>query len=265
MEYTDQKRNEFTEIKISKFKMFMKFARTILYLVVGKRKWIMTVIPEISVDQLNERIISNQSPIIIDVRDKEEYNGVEGSYRKYGHIPNAMSFPIMELSANLKDLSSFLDKEIVTICPGGGMSLTAAEIMDKAGFKDVKSLTGGMVLWHKKGYPTITVEDSISSHKPASLERAKISIGNGLLEEISMSEVNKTLDARNLTCPMPILKSRKAMKRMKDNQVLEILTTDPASWKDIPSWAHVSGHGLISAAENSPREYRFLVRKIAIP
>ncbi len=80
-----------------------------------------------------------------------------------------------------------------------------------------------------------------------------------------MSEVNKTLDARNLTCPMPILKSRKAMKRMKDNQVLEILTTDPASWKDIPSWAHVSGHGLISAAENSPREYRFLVRKIAIP
>ena len=244
--------------------MFLIFARIFLYLVVGKRKWVLPAIPEITVDQLYERINSNQTPVIIDVRDKDVFNGVEGVNRKYGHISNAMNIPIMEFSAHIMDLSAFQDKEIVTICPGGGMSLAAAEILGKAGFTDAKSLTGGMELWHKKGYPTIITENSSSSDTLGSLEKVQIIQGTQSLDEIAMTEVHKTLDARNLTCPLPILKSRKALTRLKENQVLEILTTDPASWNDIPAWAHVSGHGLITAEETHPREYRFLVRKIAI-
>ncbi|MHA1619181.1 MAG: sulfurtransferase TusA family protein [Promethearchaeota archaeon] len=260
----NQNKNQITEIKISKFQMFLKFARIILYLIVGKRKWVLPAIPEITVDQLHERINSNQAPVIIDVRDTSDFDGVEGSNRKYGHISNAMNIPIMQFSAHLLDLSAFQDKEIVTICPGGGMSLAAAEILGKAGFTDAKSLTGGMDLWHKKGYPTIITDDSSLSDTLGFREIPKISEGKKPLVEIPMSKVNKTLDARNLTCPLPILKSRKALTRLKDNQVLEILTTDPASWSDIPAWAQVSGNGLISAEETGPREYRFLVKKIAI-
>jgi len=265
METVEIEKSEFTEIKYSKFKMFLKFAKTVLYVLLGKRKWIMGNIPEITVDELNERIKSNQPLIIIDVRDKEDFHGIEGSDEKYGHIQNAMSFPIMEFRdlTNLQELSSFLDREIVTICPGGGMSLTAAEILYKAGFKDAKSLTGGMDLWHKKGYPTVTSEYSNIIPESESLENYKINSGKQSLGELSVSKIDKTLDARNLTCPLPILKSKKALKRLKSNQVLEILTTDPGSWKDIPAWAQVSGHGLISAEENVPREYRFLVKKIA--
>jgi len=105
---------------------------------------------EISVDDLFDRVNSNLPPLLIDVRSAEEFNG------GYGHIPNAKSIQIMELKSNLEDLDSFKEKEIVTMCPGGGLSLAAVDILTKAGFKDVKSLKGGTDLWHKKGYPTTT-------------------------------------------------------------------------------------------------------------
>ncbi len=40
------------------------------------------------------------------------------------------------------------------MCPGGGLSLVAVEILEGAGFTNVKSLNGGTDAWHEKGYPT---------------------------------------------------------------------------------------------------------------
>ena len=77
-----------------------------------------------------------------------------------------------------------------------------------------------------------------------------------------MTKVNKTLDARGWHCPKPILNSRKMIKKMKTNQVLEILTTDPGSLVDIPAWAEVTGQELISKEERGPKDFRFLVRKL---
>ncbi|MBA7588237.1 Sulfur carrier protein TusA [subsurface metagenome] len=262
------KKSKIKEIGISKRKMFFKFVKLFMYRIV-KRKWVIPAVSEISVDQLKDQIDSNLSPKIIDVRDRREFNGAEGSYRTYGHIPNATCIPIMELSAKLENLSSFKDSKIVTICPGGGMSLIAAEILNKAEFKDVKSLTGGMDLWHKKGYPTTKAEDIIYPHEDINHkslnERAKIIERKQSSNEKSITEVHKILDARNLTCPLPILKSRKALKAMKINQVLEIITTDPASKNDIPAWVNVSGQELISVEEKGPRNYRFLVRRLKSP
>jgi rhodanese-related sulfurtransferase len=110
---------------------------------------------EITVDDLFDRINSNHLPFLIDVRSPEDFNGVD-EYSRYGHIPNARSIPILELESSLEDLVSFKEKEIVTMCPGGGMSLVAVDILTEAGFKDVKSLKGGTDLWYKKGYPTTT-------------------------------------------------------------------------------------------------------------
>ena len=199
------------------------------------------------------------APLLIDTRDRNEFNAAEGSYSKYGHISDARCIPIMELTANLQDLSSFKEKEIVTICPGGGMSLVAVEIMVAAGFVNVKSLTGGMDLWHKKGYPTTIDED----FNPESLkDTAKKIEGKQTPDEKYVGEIHKTVNARNLSCPIPIVKSREAIKSLKINQVLEILATDPGSKADIPAWAHVTGQELISAEESGPRDFRYLVRRL---
>ncbi len=112
---------------------------------VRKSEW-----SEITVDDLFDRVNSNLPPLLIDVRSPADFNG------GYGHIRNSRSIPILELESHFEDLDSFKEKEIVTMCPGGGLSLVAVEILAEAGFTDVKSLTGGTDLWHQSGYPTTT-------------------------------------------------------------------------------------------------------------
>ena len=159
------------EIKISKrakFRMALKFMRMYFYKTI-KRRWYLPSVSEITVDELFEKISSDQSPLLIDVTeptfyrtekekpDNEQNELVKLSAKK---IPNAKMIPILELAANLEDLQPYLEEEIVTICPGGGMSLIAVDIMVETGFKSVKSLTGGMKLWVEKGYPTTNISES---------------------------------------------------------------------------------------------------------
>jgi rhodanese-related sulfurtransferase len=103
---------------------------------------------EITVDELFDRLDSDPPALLIDVRSGEDYSG------GYGHISNAVSIPMLELESKLEGFNSYKEKEIVIMCPGGGLSLVAIDILTEAGFKDVKSLKGGTDMWHEKGYPT---------------------------------------------------------------------------------------------------------------
>ena len=126
-------------------KPMVRYWRTTLKLLFSysKSEW-----SEITVDELHDRVNSDRPPLLIDVRSPKEFNG------GYGHIPNARLIPVLELESHFEDLEPYKEETIVTMCPGGGMSLVAVEILEKAGFKDVKSLKGGTDLWHEKGYPT---------------------------------------------------------------------------------------------------------------
>jgi tRNA 2-thiouridine synthesizing protein A len=171
------------------------------------------------------------------------------------------SIPILELESRIEDLASYKEKEIVTMCPGGGLSLAAVEILAKAGFKDVKSLKGGTDLWHKKGYPTTRERtQGIKTDTTPMPLRMDIPIKEKLSDKTI--KAYKTLDARGLSCPEPILKSVKALKELDINQVLEILTTDPGSVSDIPTWARVTGQELIAFEERGPEDYWFLIKKL---
>ena len=143
------------EKKISKLRMGLKLMRLFLYRVI-KRRWYLPNLEEITVDELHDRMNSNSNlPLLIDTRDEKDFNGAfDYKGEIYGHIPNSKPISIMKLVANLEDLPK--DTEIVTICPGGGMSLVGVDILVAAEFQDVKSLKGGLMLWHKKGYPIIT-------------------------------------------------------------------------------------------------------------
>lgn len=73
---------------------------------------------------------------------------------------------------------------------------------------------------------------------------------------------DKTLDARNLSCPMPVLKTKKAMKELQVGQILEVIATDPGSMKDMPSYCRTTGHELVSSEEQPDKTYRFLIKKM---
>ena len=72
--------------------------------------------------------------------------------------------------------------------------------------------------------------------------------------------IAQTLDAKGLSCPMPVLKSKKAIKGIEIGQVLEILATDPGSMNDIAAWTRTTGQELLESSEDNGI-YRFLVRR----
>ena len=257
----ESKVKEVKEVKTSKLKMAFKAIRLFLWSI-RKRRWYLPNLDEITVDELFEAIKSNEPPLIVDLRNAKDFNGSgTDRYEKHGHIPNAMRVSILELTANLEDLPK--DKEIVTICPGGGISLVAVDVLVNAEFQNVKSLKGGIWAWAKKGYPLIKSEDILPTHEdiePSAFEdRAKMIEP---LDEKSIGEVHHTLDVRNLICPIPVLKSKKTLNTLKMGQVLEILTTDPGSKRDIPVWAHVTGQELLVSEERGPKDFRFLVKRM---
>lgn len=57
------------------------------------------------------------------------------------------------------------------------------------------------------------------------------------------------LDAKGLACPMPIVKTKKAMNNLEPGQVMEILATDKGSKADIKAWAENTGHQYIGTIE----------------
>ncbi|MBF0155365.1 MAG: sulfurtransferase TusA family protein [Magnetococcales bacterium] len=60
---------------------------------------------------------------------------------------------------------------------------------------------------------------------------------------------DKTLDAKGLNCPLPILRAKKALKDMKAGQVLAIEATDPGSAKDFESFCSQTGNKMVKASE----------------
>jgi tRNA 2-thiouridine synthesizing protein A len=75
-----------------------------------------------------------------------------------------------------------------------------------------------------------------------------------------MAQFDKELDARGLNCPLPILKTKKALTDLASGQVLKVLATDPGSMKDFQTFAKQTGHELLSH-EESDKEFTFFMRK----
>ncbi len=57
---------------------------------------------------------------------------------------------------------------------------------------------------------------------------------------------DKTLDTRGLNCPLPILKTKKALTDMAPGEVLTVLSTDPGSTRDFQAFCRQTGHELLS-------------------
>ena len=71
---------------------------------------------------------------------------------------------------------------------------------------------------------------------------------------------DKELDARGLSCPLPILKTRKSLNDLTSGQVLKVVATDPGSVKDMEAFAKQTGNALLSSTEEN-KTYVFFMKK----
>ena len=73
-------------------------------------------------------------------------------------------------------------------------------------------------------------------------------------------DFDKELDARGLSCPLPILKTKKSLNELTSGQVLKVIATDPGSIKDMQAFATQTGNPLLSTSEEN-KTYVFFLRK----
>lgn len=67
------------------------------------------------------------------------------------------------------------------------------------------------------------------------------------------------LDARNLLCPMPVIRTQQRVAELKAGDVLEVHCTDPGALNDIPAWCRINGHEVLSTAREGG-EVRIVIR-----
>ena len=68
-----------------------------------------------------------------------------------------------------------------------------------------------------------------------------------MVENITPDQV---LDCRGLSCPMPILKTKKTIGTMKAGQILEVQSSDPGTKNDLPAFAKRSGHEFMGSKDD---------------
>jgi len=69
-----------------------------------------------------------------------------------------------------------------------------------------------------------------------------------------------SLNLKALSCPMPVIKTAKAMKGLLPGQLLEVFATDPGSVPDFKAWAQATGNRLVESSE-AGGVFRFILKK----
>ena len=73
-------------------------------------------------------------------------------------------------------------------------------------------------------------------------------------------QILQHVDARGLSCPMPIVKTAQAIKTIASGALVEVLATDPGSVKDFAAWSRTTGNELVEQSVDGG-VYRFVLRR----
>ena len=73
-----------------------------------------------------------------------------------------------------------------------------------------------------------------------------------------------TLDARNLLCPMPVIRTQNKIRTLADGDTLKVICTDPGALSDIPAWCRINGHSVLDT-QKGDRELVITIRILKGP
>lgn len=77
---------------------------------------------------------------------------------------------------------------------------------------------------------------------------------------MALIEIAQTVDAKGLSCPMPIVKTAQAIKTIDPGAIIEVLATDAGSVKDFAAWCRSTGNELVDQSSDGA-VYRFVIRR----
>ena len=77
---------------------------------------------------------------------------------------------------------------------------------------------------------------------------------------MTVNQVSQQVDARGLSCPMPIVRTAQAIKSLPSGALVEVLATDAGSVKDFAAWSRATGNELVESSTDGA-VYRFVIRR----
>jgi sulfur-carrier protein adenylyltransferase/sulfurtransferase len=101
-------------------------------------------IPEVSIDEVKNRVERGENWTLLDVREREEY--------REGHLEGAISLPRGFLEMRVEEAVADKSKPIIAYCAGGVRSLIAARTLKEMGYENVVSMSGGYTAWKNAGH-----------------------------------------------------------------------------------------------------------------
>ncbi len=101
-------------------------------------------IPELTIDEVNERLERGEACAVLDVREREEY--------REGHLAGAIPLPRGFLEMRIEETLPDKTRPVIAYCAGGVRSLIAARTMKELGYENVSSMAGGYTAWKNAGY-----------------------------------------------------------------------------------------------------------------
>ncbi len=207
--------------------------------------------------QAEELLDGGDDRFLLDVRRPEEVAA--------GTIPGAVNIPLQELRERLGELPA--DRELHVFCQVGLRGYTACRLLGQHGFR-CRNLTGGY-----RTYGMVARAATPQLVAPTAGPRAPAEMtddsGAGLAPSPGQAPkpcatVVRTVDARGLQCPGPIMQVAAALQGIAEGECIEVVSDDPAFARDIPAWCHGTGNTLHDLT-NGGREVRAIVRKGAAP
>lgn len=100
-------------------------------------------IPEVSIDEVKNRVERGENWTLLDVREREEY--------REGHLESSLSLPRGFLEIRVEEAVPDKSAPIIAYCAGGVRSLIAARTLKEMGYENVVSMSGGYTAWKNAG------------------------------------------------------------------------------------------------------------------
>src|SRR5215468_8006218 len=101
-------------------------------------------VPEVTVDEVKNRLERGEKWALLDVREREEY--------REGHLDGAQSLPRGFLEIKVESTIPDKNAPVIAYCAGGTRSLLAGKILKEMGYKNVSSMAGGYGAWKNAGF-----------------------------------------------------------------------------------------------------------------
>jgi molybdopterin/thiamine biosynthesis adenylyltransferase/rhodanese-related sulfurtransferase len=112
----------------------------------GYSQGVKSHVREIEAQEARDRLGSVEAPMLVDVRERNEWN--------QGHIPGAVLIPLGELDSRIGEAAPDRSRPLILYCASGRRSAVGARTLEELGYDDAVSMAGGFNAWAELGYPS---------------------------------------------------------------------------------------------------------------